>query len=94
MRTQEQVATIGEFSVDAWNDVPMREALWASLRARAAEIASSRPGWALTDTPEDRSGPMYFRVVTAAAGETQDVETGHEHADFVRLRLVCWAAGD
>jgi hypothetical protein len=90
VKTQEQVAVIGEFPLEAWEDVPMRETLWATLRARAAEVATSRPGWVLTNTPEVRSDAMYMRIADGV-GEPMEVETTRERAEYVKLRLACWA---
>jgi hypothetical protein len=94
VKTQEQVAVIGEFPLGAWDDVSMREGLWASMRDKAADIAA-RDGKVLTDTPETRSGVMYMRLVSAGGdGGLADVETDREHAEFVKLRLLCWASAD
>lgn len=90
METQEQIPVIGEFPLAAWDDVPMRENLWAHMRIKAARTAA-REDKVLTDTPETRSGAMYIRRVTKADGELADVECAREQAEFVRLRLSCWA---
>ena len=46
----------------------------------------------LTDTPGVRTSPVFMRITDAGGGELVEVECAREEAEFVRLRLSCWAS--
>lgn len=94
MEVKEQVTAVGDFPRELWDDIPARDTAWASLRSKAAGIAAERPGWALDPHGRETEvhGVYYMRFVASGDGdELMAVECAPEEAEFVRLRLACWA---
>lgn len=96
MKTREQVTAVSDVLIELWDDAPARESAWSMLRADAARIAAERPGWALDPhgRETDVRHVLWMRVADGVGGEPMAVETTREHAEFARLRLVCWATKD
>ncbi len=90
--TKEQIAAAEYFPHELWDDVPAREGAWAILRDQAARIAASRE---MILDPHGRETEvhqvMYMRSALGPDGVPIAVETTQEHAEFVKLRLACWA---
>lgn len=92
MKTQEQVVVGDEVPAGNWCALTPqeREGVWAELRDDAAKVAAA-DGKTLTDTPGTRE-VLWQRSVTAPDYLfARTVECTESEAEFVRLRLSCWA---
>lgn len=92
MADRERVGAAGDFPIAAWNDEPVREALWGMLRDRCAQEAATRPGWALTSDPDIQRDVVSYYLIDDTLPEPVAVVTTQEDAEFVKLRLYCWAS--
>jgi hypothetical protein len=92
VKTQEQVWTQHSIPAVVWRSLISQDGPWAEMRVHAAEYAAA-DGKTLTDTPETRE-VLYERFVTGANGEAKLVECAEAEAEFVRLRLACWATAE
>jgi hypothetical protein len=92
VKTEELVTLAEDVPIELWRDAVTREAFWAAMRRKLVTgVAVQRPGWSLADGREDRHA-RYMRRADGVGGEPENIETTPEHAEFVRLRLSCWAA--
>jgi hypothetical protein len=92
MKTQEQIFTQGEVLAAYWRALTPeeREGVWAEMRDDAAKVAAA-DGKVLTDTPGTRH-VLYKRMVTEPEYLfRREAECSEGEAEFVRLRLTCWA---
>jgi hypothetical protein len=88
--SKQQIATLGEFSIDLWNDVPARDACWAILRDRATEIAAESHMF-LTSDPDFGRSVLWMHFVDDHEGNSISVETTQDKAQAVMLRCCLWA---
>jgi hypothetical protein len=90
MKTQEQVSVGDEVPIELWRDAISREAFWEQMRREAAQVAAA-DRMVLTDTPGTRH-VLYQRLVDDPEYLfRRTAECTEEQAEFVRLRLTCWA---
>lgn len=92
MKTREQVTVTGDFKIATWSAGDGQEACWSSLRAQAGGIAGRR-GLALDDGEADGRHILFMRVLARNGFDAMSSECPAGEAEFVRLRLECWAAG-
>ena len=90
MKTQEQVWTQQEVPAGLWPDANSREGFWQQMRQQAVQVAAG-DGKTLTDTPGTRE-VLYLRMVSEPGYPyRREAECTEAEAEFVRLRLYCWA---
>jgi hypothetical protein len=94
MKTREMVTLVQDLPVTLWRDAGARERCWQEMRVKlAAKVSGERPGWTLAGSQEDRHA-LYLRTDPdhLLGGKETVTECSAGSAEFVRLRLSCWAA--